>query len=134
MEKAVKVFYFDRETGTNRDISDLDPAREENGESGLGWAGRVSGRVNAAVGPRGGERGRRGKSSASETQSKTPPPSQRVSRTWSARFTPSGQAAMLGPNAALLTGSVDIDGALEADYHCGPHDGTEVPSGIGRGT
>ena len=49
LEKTVKVFYFDRETGTTRDISDLDPAREENGEAGWGGLAEFSGRVNAVV-------------------------------------------------------------------------------------
>ncbi len=49
LEKTVKVFYFDRETATTRDISDLDPGREENGEAGWGGLAEFSGRVNAAV-------------------------------------------------------------------------------------
>ncbi|MGD0898170.1 MAG: AAA family ATPase [Thermoguttaceae bacterium] len=49
MEKKVKVFYFDRETGTTRDISDLDPDQEEAGRAGWGGLTEFSGRVNAAV-------------------------------------------------------------------------------------
>ena len=49
MEKAVKVIYFDRETGTTRDISDLDPGEEEAGRAGWGGLTEFSGRVNAAV-------------------------------------------------------------------------------------
>lgn len=49
MEKTVKVFYFDRETRTTRDISDLDPGQEEAGRAGWGGLTEFSGRVNAAV-------------------------------------------------------------------------------------
>jgi predicted ATPase len=49
MEKDVKVFYFDREKGTTKDISILDPAGEEVGESGWGGLTEFSGRVNTVV-------------------------------------------------------------------------------------
>jgi len=49
MAKTVKVFCFDRRTGTTRDISDLDPAEEEAGQAGWGGLTEFSGRVNAAV-------------------------------------------------------------------------------------
>jgi hypothetical protein len=49
MEKDVKVFYFDREKGTTKDISILDPAGEEEGESGWGGLTEFSGRVNTVV-------------------------------------------------------------------------------------
>ncbi len=44
MEKSVKVFYFDRDTGKTRDISELDPSAEEEGESG--WGGLSALRAN----------------------------------------------------------------------------------------
>jgi len=49
MEKALKVFYFDRETGKTRDISELDPSAEEEGRSGWGGLSEFSGRANRAV-------------------------------------------------------------------------------------
>jgi len=49
MEKTLKVFYFDRETGKTRDISELDPSAEEEGESGWGGLSEFSGRANKAV-------------------------------------------------------------------------------------
>jgi hypothetical protein len=49
MRKAVKVFYFDRETGNTRDISELDPSQEETGDAGWGGLTEFSGRANAAV-------------------------------------------------------------------------------------
>jgi hypothetical protein len=49
MEKLVKVFYFDRETGTTNDISDLDPTAEQEGASGWGGLAEFSGRANRAV-------------------------------------------------------------------------------------
>lgn len=49
MSKVLKVFYFDRETGRTRDISELDPSAEEEGESGWGGLSEFSGRVNRAV-------------------------------------------------------------------------------------
>jgi hypothetical protein len=48
-EKELKVFYFDRKTGKTRDISDLDPSAEEEGESGWGGLSEFSGRANQAV-------------------------------------------------------------------------------------
>lgn len=49
MERTVKVYYFDRESGTAKDISDLDPESEEMGEEGWGGLAEFSGRANAAV-------------------------------------------------------------------------------------
>jgi hypothetical protein len=49
MQKEVKVFYFDRNTGRTKDISDLDPSIEEEGGSGWGGLTEFSGRVNAVV-------------------------------------------------------------------------------------
>jgi hypothetical protein len=49
MEKALKVFYFDTETGKTRDISELDPSAEEEGRSGWGGLSEFSGRANRAV-------------------------------------------------------------------------------------
>ncbi len=49
MQKKVRVFYFDRETGRTRDISALDPSGEEAGDAGWGGLTEFSGRANAAV-------------------------------------------------------------------------------------
>jgi hypothetical protein len=49
MTKKQKVHYFDRESGTTRDISDLDPSSEETGEAGWGGLSEFSGRANEAV-------------------------------------------------------------------------------------
>ena len=49
IEKSLKVFYFDRETGEARDISELDPSAEEEGQSGWGGLSEFSGRANRAV-------------------------------------------------------------------------------------
>jgi AAA domain, putative AbiEii toxin, Type IV TA system len=49
MKRLAKVYYFDREAGTTRDISQLDPDQEENGESGWGGLSEFSGRANDAV-------------------------------------------------------------------------------------
>ena len=49
MQKALKVFYFDRENGRTRDISELDPSAEEEGRSGWGGLSEFSGRANRAV-------------------------------------------------------------------------------------
>ncbi len=49
MEKEVKVFYFNRETGQTSDISNLDPSAEGNGEGGWGGLSEFSGRANEAV-------------------------------------------------------------------------------------
>lgn len=49
MKKTQSVYYFDRESGTTRDISDLDPSAEQNGESGWGGLSEFSGRASDAV-------------------------------------------------------------------------------------
>jgi hypothetical protein len=49
MERRVKVYYFDREGGTTRDISNLDPNSEQQSESGWGGLSDFSGRANDAV-------------------------------------------------------------------------------------
>jgi hypothetical protein len=49
MGKTHKVHYFDRESGTTRDISALDPALEEEGGAGWGGLSEFSGRANEAV-------------------------------------------------------------------------------------
>lgn len=49
MKKRAKVFYFDRKGGTTRDISDLDPEKEESGESGWGGLSEFSGRASEEV-------------------------------------------------------------------------------------
>ncbi len=49
MEKTLKVFYFNRETGQTSDISELDPSAEEEGHSGWGGLSEFSGRANRAV-------------------------------------------------------------------------------------
>ena len=49
MKKSAKVYYFDREGGTTRDISDLDPEKEESGNSGWGGLSEFSGRANQEV-------------------------------------------------------------------------------------
>jgi len=49
LTKALRVFYFDRETGKTRDISELDPSAEEDGHSGWGGLSEFSGRANRAV-------------------------------------------------------------------------------------
>ncbi len=49
LQKTAKVYYFDRDTGHTRDISDLNPESEEAGESGWGGLAEFSGRANAAV-------------------------------------------------------------------------------------
>ena len=49
LNKTIKVFYFDRETGASRDISALDPSGEEAGEAGWGGLTEFSGRANEAV-------------------------------------------------------------------------------------
>ncbi len=49
MKKVLRVFYFDRETGKTRDISELDPSAEEEGHSGWGGLSEFSGRANRAV-------------------------------------------------------------------------------------
>jgi AAA15 family ATPase/GTPase len=49
LERSAKVYYFDRDSGVAKDISDLDPASEEIGESGWGGLSEFSGRANDAV-------------------------------------------------------------------------------------
>jgi len=49
MQRVVKVYYFDRQGGTTRDISALDPGAEEDGDSGWGGLSEFSGRANEAV-------------------------------------------------------------------------------------
>lgn len=49
MAKTSRVHYFDRQSGTTRDISVLDPDAEEQGEAGWGGLAEFSGRANDAV-------------------------------------------------------------------------------------
>ena len=49
LRKKVKVYYFDRSNGQTRDISDLNPESELEGESGWGGLAEFSGRVNDVV-------------------------------------------------------------------------------------
>lgn len=49
MKRNMKVYYFDREAGKTKDISNLDPSAEEAGESGWGGLSEFSGRANEAV-------------------------------------------------------------------------------------
>jgi hypothetical protein len=49
LKKTCRVYYFDRESGSTRNISDLDPSTEEVGDSGWGGLSEFSGRANAAV-------------------------------------------------------------------------------------
>ena len=49
MNRSARVYYFDRDTGSTRDISDLDPEKEEIGESGWGGLSEFSGRANEEV-------------------------------------------------------------------------------------
>lgn len=49
MAKSSRVHYFDRQSGTTRDISALDPSAEEEGEAGWGGLSEFSGRANDAV-------------------------------------------------------------------------------------
>jgi hypothetical protein len=49
MGKTVEVFYFDRETGETKDISELDTSAEQDGASGWGGLAEFSGRANRAV-------------------------------------------------------------------------------------
>jgi len=49
MKRQTKVYYFSREKRTARDISDLDSAAEEAGDSGWGGLTEFSGRASAAV-------------------------------------------------------------------------------------
>lgn len=49
MRKSTRVYYFDRDGKAARDISKLDPASEQAGESGWGGLSEFSGRANDAV-------------------------------------------------------------------------------------
>jgi hypothetical protein len=49
LDKQIRVFYFDRDTGNTRDISELDPSAEEEGDSGWGGLSEFSGRANKVV-------------------------------------------------------------------------------------
>lgn len=49
LAKETKVYYFNREEGLTFDISSLDPASEDVGESGWGGLSEFSGRVNNTV-------------------------------------------------------------------------------------
>ncbi len=49
MTKTQKVYYFDRAKGITKDISELDPDAEGEGESGWGGLSEFSGRANQAV-------------------------------------------------------------------------------------
>lgn len=49
MAKTSRVHYFDRQSGSTRDISSLDPSAEEQGEAGWGGLSEFSGRANDAV-------------------------------------------------------------------------------------
>jgi hypothetical protein len=49
MKKSAHVYYFDRESGRTRDISNLDAGSEETDESGWGGLSEFSGRANEAV-------------------------------------------------------------------------------------
>lgn len=49
MEKTVSIYYFERETGKTREISDLDAESEEEGQAGWGGLLEFSGRANSAV-------------------------------------------------------------------------------------
>jgi hypothetical protein len=49
MQKTVKVYYFNRETGTTADISALDPSANGQAEAGWGGLSEFSGRANEAV-------------------------------------------------------------------------------------
>jgi len=49
LTKSRRVHYFDREEGRTRDITDLDPSAEEQGEAGWGGLSEFSARANDAV-------------------------------------------------------------------------------------
>lgn len=49
MKKIVKVYYFNRESGTTTDISNLDPSADVQAEAGWGGLSEFSGRANEAV-------------------------------------------------------------------------------------
>ena len=62
MKKTAKVYYFDCDGGTTRDISNLDSAAEEAGESGWGGLSEFSGRANEEVARAVANAGREGQS------------------------------------------------------------------------
>ncbi len=49
MKKSQRTHYFDRASGTTKDISDLDPSAEEEGDAGWGGLSEFSARANEAV-------------------------------------------------------------------------------------
>lgn len=49
LEKELRVFYFDRGSGTTKDISNLDPSADSEEESEWGGLSEFSGRANRAV-------------------------------------------------------------------------------------
>jgi hypothetical protein len=49
MQQPARVYYFERDSRVVRNISNLDPASEEAGESGWGGLSEFSGRANEAV-------------------------------------------------------------------------------------
>jgi hypothetical protein len=49
MARTARVHYFDRQSGTTRDISALDPFADEASEAGWGGLAEFSGRANDAV-------------------------------------------------------------------------------------
>ena len=49
LERTVKVYSFNRETGATADISNLDPSAEGQAEAGWGGLAEFSGRANEAV-------------------------------------------------------------------------------------
>jgi hypothetical protein len=49
LTKFVNVYYFDRKTGTTKNISQLDPGEEFEGGSGWGGLSEFSGRANEVV-------------------------------------------------------------------------------------
>ena len=49
MEKKVRIYYFNRETGTASDISSLDPSAEGEAEAGWGGLSEFSSRASEAV-------------------------------------------------------------------------------------
>lgn len=61
LKKTAKTYYFDREGGTTRDISDLDAAAEEAGQNGWGGLSEFSGRANEEVARAVANAGREGK-------------------------------------------------------------------------
>ena len=47
--KSARVYFFDRESGSTREISNLDPASEDELEAGWGGLTSFSGRVGEVV-------------------------------------------------------------------------------------